>query len=272
MYRAIAVVGIAIGLGLVSVAAPKPAPTPSLSQKLNQRVKFDGIEDARTTLGDALDKLAKLGDVAFDVDESAFKAENVVEVLKTEIATTPIPAMKNVRFSTVLHKVLSRIPTATAGATFLVRGDSIEITTVAFQNVAVWGGTNVPRLPLVNLVLEKTPLEDAVKELAELSDFNIVVDNRVADKMKVPVSAKFLNTPLDTALRFLTDMADLRTVHLDNVLYVTTKENAAVLEERLEKEKGPATEENNPEGLQGTPGYRKGTGRVRTPPLPQAGA
>jgi hypothetical protein len=262
MYRVIAVIGVVIGLGFVSLAAPTPLP--SLVQKLNQRVKFEGFSDPKMTLGDALEKLAKLGDVTFDVDEKAFQAENLRDVLRTEItATSPIPAMKNVRFSTILLKVLSRIPVQT-WATFHVRGDSIEITTSAVQDALVWGGSKVPYLPLVNVVLDKTPLEDAVKQLADLSDFNIVIDNRSSDKAKTPVTGKFLNTPLDTALRLLTDMADLRAVQLDNVLYVTTKENAVALEARLEKEKGPTDDNENPEGVN-IRGYRKGSGRVRFP-------
>jgi type II secretory pathway component HofQ len=259
MRRVIVAACVVVGLGSVNWAAPAPTPPMSLSQKLAQRVKFDGIDDPKATLDDALAKLTKLYDVSFDINEKAFKFENVMEVGKTPIADpTPTPAMKNVRLSTILRKILSRIP-APSGATFMVRGDHIEITTMTFQAPEVWGKYTGPHLPLVNTTLTKLPLEDAVKELAEQTDFNVVLDNRAAEQAKTLVSARLLNTPLDTALRLLADMTDLRSVHLDNVLYVTTKENAAALEARLEKEQKPV----NPLDDTNSPGEyspRKGSG------------
>lgn len=257
MRRAIVAVCLFVGLATLISAAPAPAPVVSVPQKLAQRVKFDAIDDPKTTLDEALDKVGKLYDVAFDINDRAFKFENVMDVGKTEIASpAAIPAMKNVRLSTVLRKILSRIPVP-SGATYGVRADHIEITTGAFQAAEIWGKYGGPHLPLVNATLDKAPLEDAVKELSEQSDFNVLLDNRAADKAKTPVSARFLNTPLDTALRLLADMTDLRSVHLDNVLYVTTKENAAALEARLEKERNinPLDDDTNNEKMP-----RKGSG------------
>jgi hypothetical protein len=251
MRRAVVIVCVIVGLGTLISAAPAPAPPASLPQKLAQRVKFDGIDDPKITLSEALDKLSKLYDVNFDINEKAFKFENVMDAPKTPVtAENPLPAMKNVRLSRVLDKLLSRIPVP-SGATYLVRSDHIEITTSIFQAQEIWGKYGGPHLPLVNAVLEKCPLEDAVKELADQSAFNVVLDNRAADKAKTLVTAKFLNTPLDTALRLLADMTDLRSVHLDNVLYVTTKGNAAALQGRLDKELGPSEENPYP---------RKGSG------------
>jgi hypothetical protein len=246
------------GLATLIWAAPAPAPAVSVPQKLAQRVKFTGFDDPKTTLAEALDKLSSVYDVTFDINDRAFKFEQVMDVGKMEIASPAVvPPMKNVRLSTVLRKILSRIPVP-SGATYCVRADHIEITTGTFQGIEIWGSSyQGPRLPLVNALLDKAPLEDAVKELAEQADFNVLLDNRAADKAKTPVSAKLLNTPLDTALRLLADMADLRSVQLDNVLYVTTKENAAALEARLEKEKGPM--DDNAAG--GEPAkWRKGSG------------
>lgn len=271
MYRAVAVLGVVMGLGFVSWAAPAPLPTLALSQKLDRRVKFEGFNDAKMTLGQALDKLAKLGDVDFDVDEKSFQSENIQDVLRTEVK--PIPAMKSVRFRTLLHKVLARVASE-SGTTYLVRDDGIEITTGATQAAEIWGEYTGPHLPLVNANLDKIPLENALKELSEQTGFNLVLDNRAAEKAQTTVSARFRNTPLDTASRLLADMTDLRTVHLDNVLYFTTKENAAALEARLEKEKTPTnplddTDANNP----GLYKPRKGTGpgmHVKPKPNPAA--
>ena len=257
MRRVFLTACVLVGLGALISAAPAPAPTLPWPQKLAQRVRFDGIDDPKTTLSDALDNLGKLYDINFDINEKAFKFENVADVAKTPItAESPIPSMKNVRLGRVLEKLLSRIPVP-SGATYLVRSDHIEITTGIFQRAQIWGSGKGPFMSLVHATFEKAPLEDALKELAEQSDFNIVVDNRAADKVKIPVSAKFVNTPLDTAVQLLADMADLRPFHLDDVLYVTTKENAAALEAR--REKVNPTDDNAAEGINAGP-PRRGTG------------
>jgi hypothetical protein len=265
MHRAIAVVGIVVGLAVLSSAAPQPKKPPSMIQKVNQRVDFLGLDDPRATLNDALDKLGEKYGVSFEINEQAFKMDGLMDVGRTPIAETALPEMKNVRLSRVLRKILRKVP-APSGATFYVRGDYIEIITGTFQSRAIWGAYGGPHLSLVNVVLEKRPLDEAVHELADLSDFNIVVDARAGDKAKTPVSARFLNTPLDTALRLLADMADLRSVHVDNVLYVTTKENAAALEARLEKEKtntSPLDDNANPNEFKSRKG--EGTDNVINP-------
>jgi hypothetical protein len=236
-----------LGLAAITAAIARPAApqAPSLPGKLAQRVKFTGIKDPKTTLDEALDRLAKEFGLAFEVNEKAFEAENLKDVLKTEVASpNPIPPMKDVRLSAVLRTLLGRIPNVASGATWMVRDDHIEITTGQFQVEEVWGTYNGPRLPLVQVILDKVPLEAALRDLSEQAGFNVLLDGRAAEQGQTPVSARLLNTPLDTAARLLADMADLQAVHLDNVLYVTSRENAAALEARLEKERKAAGDED----------------------------
>lgn len=267
MRRVFFAVSLALGLAVLVSAAPTPAPPIAVPRKLGQRVQFDGIDDPKCTLSEGLEKLTKLYEVHFDINEKAFQLENVPEVGRNEIAVPrPIPAMKNARLSIILRKILSRVAVG-SGATYLVRGDRIEITTGAFAAQAIWGKFTGPHLPLVHATLRKCPLADAVAELAEQADFNVLVDNRAAEQAKTPVSARLRNMPLDTAVRLLSDMADLRAIHLDNVLYVTTKENAAALEARLHKEMMPVNPLDDAATTPGEYAPRKGTGRrVETRP------
>ncbi len=256
MYRRLVLGALAVaGLTLLGAwAAPGPPPPQPLPAKLARRINFDGVTDARTTLADVLDHLAKKYDITFDVNEKAFKFENVQDILKTDV--TPVRPMRNVRLDTVLRKLLGLVPVG-SGATYILRDDLVEITTNTFVGAEVWGNFKGPQLPLVWATLDKVPLEEALKDLAEQADFNVLLDNRAGEKGKTPVTARLRNTPLDTAVRLLADMADLRPVHLDNVLYVTTKENAAEAEARLEKEK----KEANPNDEEPKLHFRKGSGK-----------
>jgi hypothetical protein len=207
-----------------------------LASQLAQEIRFAGVDDPKTSLGEMLDSLAQRYALTFDVNVKAFAADHLKDVLKTEIATPfGIPPM-NASMETVLQRILVRLP-ARSGATFLIRRDQIEITTREALRLEIWGEDYTgPRLPLVRTSLNKRPLDEALNQLADQSQFTIVLDRRAGEKAATAVTARFRNVPLDTAVRLLAEMADLRSVHLDNVLFVTTKEHAADLEKRLEKE------------------------------------
>jgi hypothetical protein len=243
---------------------PKPESRPaaqaesSVIARLGRRVDFPGIENQNVTLREALDRLGELSGLSFDVNEAAFRDDGVGDVLSQMVAVKPIPKMKNVPVERVLRKVLARVP---GGATFLLRREAVEITTPKAQAAEVWPRDyEGPRLPLVSAVFERVPLAEALKELARQSGMNVVVDARVAERAKLPVSARFLNAPLDTAVRVLADMAGLKPSALDNLLYVTTPDNA----NRLDEQQRPA-----PDSPEAAP--RLGNGPRPVPPAAGAG-
>ena len=65
------------------------------------------------------------------------------------------------------------------------------------------------------------------------------MDVRQADKAKAAVSAALKNVPVDTAVRVLADMAELKPVRMGNLLYVTSRDNAKRLEEEEAKRNDP---------------------------------
>jgi len=85
-----------------------------------------------------------------------------------------------------------------------------------------------PRSITVNA--DKRPLGELLSELAHAYSLNLVLDPRVADKAKTEVTLTLNQVPVETAVRLLADVAGLRAVKVDSVLYVTSKENAAGLE------------------------------------------
>lgn len=231
--------GLLVALATAAGAEAAPAPperTDELIAALNKTVKFPGIEDPKATLIEALDQLAKMYDLSFNVNERAFRFEMVPDVLKTEVAQpNPIGPM-NATPAEVLRKVLARIP-APSGATFLVRKDAIEITTGDALREEVWGESyRGPWLPLVYARFEGVPLQEALRRLARQTGTNIVLDPSVGPKARLPVTARLRNTPLEVALRLLANMAELQAVQVGNVTYVTTPRKAAPLRARLTAE------------------------------------
>ena len=269
MSRRVTVCGLLLLSGLLvfvrasavpAPAAPVAKPEESLASKLFRPVKFAGFDDPKLTLKDALEHLGKEHGLEIDVNEAAFKAAGMDNVLGEHIAEKPIRKNDRIRLDRLLRTILARVPVQ-AGVTYVLRRDGIEVTTVQAARAQIWGSHNGPFLPLVHTTFDQKPLGEALRELAEQSEYNVVLDNRVGEKAKAEVSARFVNTPLDTAVGFVADMVDLRTVLLDNVIYVTTRENAALMESRLKKDPNDAAE--------AAPGPRIGSGV--SSPLPSQG-
>lgn len=256
---------IACALGVSGAApapdpAPKPAPPEPSASRLFKPRTFEGFVDPKTTLREALAHLGEVYDVTIEVNEEAFKDEGLAEVLAAPVAEKPVPKMAGASLDRVLRKVLARLPVP-SGAAYMVRADHVEVTTRRAQVNEVWGKYEGPYLPLVHADFEGRPLGEALQELAEQAAFSVVVDARAADKAKTPVSASFTNLPLDTAVRVLADMADLKPFLVDNLLYVTTRDNADRLDER-ERQRSAADSEVAP---------RVGNGPRRGPVLSPAG-
>jgi hypothetical protein len=68
----------------------------------------------------------------------------------------------------------------------------------------------------------------------------VILDIRTAEKGQVAVTADLHNAPLQDAVRILSDMAGLRSVALENIIYVTTPENSAKIEADKASHPGPS--------------------------------
>jgi hypothetical protein len=257
MVRAALWFGVLLLAAALASAAPARAEfTPPLVQKLKSQINFGGFEkDERLTLRDALDQLSEIYDLTFKVNEKAFKQEMVEEVLNVAVvATTPLPSAKGLSLERALQDLLARVP-SDSGATYLIRDRYIEITTVQALSKEVRGHNNGPLLPLVNANIDRLLLSEALQLLAEQAGLNVVVDARAGEKAKAAVTARLRNVPLDTAVRLLANMAELKSVQIDNVLYVTTPDNAKALQEEQEKRapKQPGDEKAGPPAPAETP-------------------
>ena len=226
-------------------AAPAKDSAETLSSELvAERLKtpreFVGFEDPRTILGEALVLLGDRYGIRFRIRDEAFvdpvTGGLIPNIDETPVAEKPIAKQRSVKPAEVLLTLFAAIKRRhpAVDATYIIRADHVEITTERALCAEVFGKNEaVITPPLVTRVFDKVPLEVALRRLSEDGyEWNVVLDAGIADKTKTPVTARFANAPLDTVVRLLANMADLHMARLDNVLYVTTKDNA----ERLRAE------------------------------------
>jgi RNA polymerase sigma factor (sigma-70 family) len=220
----------------------------AMRDALRGEIKFDGMDDPKSTLQDVLDRLRDIYNLPFDVNEKAFKEEHIDDVLRTEVAKPAIPPMTGT-LDMVLRKILSRI-NVPSGATYLIRRGYIEITTGAFFWAETGpdprGGGGPPmedgevieqvtgwyRQSTVYEEFDNEPLAAALATIAKWTDQNIVLDPRALGKEPPRVTASLHNVQVKAAVRVLAELAGLQVVPLGNVLFVTTEANAV----RLRKE------------------------------------
>lgn len=81
----------------------------------------------------------------------------------------------------------------------------------------------------VSVDCDGTPFATATKQLVAETGANVVVDPRLKEKANAAVTLKLDDVPLETAVRLLAEVADLRAVRMNNVLFVTTPDRAEKL-------------------------------------------
>jgi hypothetical protein len=215
-----------------------------LRDKLAREIDFKGYDDPKMNVIEALNQLSDRYNVSFDVNERAFRAEKMDDVLRRPITEKdPLPPMGKTTLAAVLKKILERVPVR-SGATFLIRRGGVEITT----GKAVREELKLPEPakdarpealpPILWEEIENQPLRAALRVLALAADTPILLDPRAKEKAATKVSAQLWNVSLEAAVELLADMAGLAVVRKSNAYYVTTPENA----ERLGKsDKKPLT-------------------------------
>jgi hypothetical protein len=213
----------------------QPAGAVAIQERLATPLKFNGFDDAKMTLGDGLQFLSQRCDVRIVVNEKAFRDRP--DLLKTEIIGNRPIEPTTAPLGQMLQTLLTRADSEDSEVAYVIRRDRVEVTTRSALAAEFFPNRHLdlPPVPLVIVSLKKVPLESALEKLARTHDVNIVLDGRAGEAARMPVSAELVNVPLDTAVRLLADMAGLKAVQIDNVVYVTTPANAAVLQKEEER-------------------------------------
>ncbi len=209
---------------LLSAGAPESAanksplsPAEQVRLDLEKTIAIQSIED--TPLKDVLEYLAKKKDLKFDVDDRAFADNNLKDALQVPVN---LPEMKNVKVSEILRRLLKQVPVGVGEATYVILGDTILITTEVFAPYR-WMHQRV------NVACEKEELASVMKKLAHETGTNVVIDARLAKEGQALITVEMHDLPLDTAVYMLAEMVGLLPVRVDNVLYITTKDNVAAI-------------------------------------------
>ena len=214
---------------------PNEATVEEQMQKLTVRINIDHVTDL--PLRELLDLLHSRIGANFRINEESFKAlepplENVAE---TKIR---LPRLKNTRLDSFLTLVLESI-----NGTFLVRRDYLEITTLkeaCRECGGPWPGFDVDldwpdsgeayldfRLPFVQMAFTNKPLTAVFADLmAVYNDRSVVFAPQATQRMKVAVTGRLLNVPLNQALQILAKLGDLEAVTCGNITLITSAEKA----------------------------------------------
>jgi RNA polymerase sigma factor (sigma-70 family) len=221
--------------------------------------------------------------VPIRIDLATFSRMGIAEAVNYYNCQLHLPVTRGLSLGDALRDALSQLMLENQGPrplTFRVRNGQIIIVPAYLPTLASVGGgppgggddaggnlTFEQRIEQeegepITLSVEEKPLTDVLRELRQSTGANIVLDARAKEKAKLPISATLHDVRLMAALRVLGDMCELQPVALNNVFYVTTKENAEKLQKEIDHRRyGP---EQPPFGFGGFGGL----GGYGTPPAP----
>jgi len=97
----------------------------------------------------------------------------------------------------------------------------------------------------VSVDVEDVPFSKAVRNLAKAHGINLVIDPKVSKQADAPVSLQLDNTGIETTVRLLAELANLKAVRMGNVMFVTTEEKAKKIREE-EPNQFDSINPNNP--------------------------
>ncbi len=234
--RACAVVGLAWGLACPAPAAPLPADRADAAKSADKlRKELDRvitIDFDQQPLHLAVIQLHEQTKVNFVLDRFTLGQMNV-----DPEQTTVSLRLKDVKLRSALRSLLTPY-----NLSFAIVDDAVVISS---EDMAMYRQMR----QRVNVDLDKVEFARALKQLARETATNLVVDARVSKDAQTPVSLQMEDVPLETAVRLMAEMVNLKPVRVGNALFVTSKANAA--EMRADPDLAPMPQPGQP-GAPGT--------------------
>ncbi len=232
--------GLLLAAGALSAAPIPDPPKPAEAAAERIRKALDmtlTVDYEGTTFGEAMSQLREKTKLNLVVDRVALQQTGI------NVDDQPIQKLhlKEVKARTVLRQLLAQLPQVQdfdpitgqarpGGLTYVVDDDIILITFEgrAFRRMMA---------QKVNVDAEKSALDIVLKQIANDTGVNVVLDPRQLEKVKdIGVTLRLTQVPVETAVRLVAEMAGMRSVKMSNVLFVTSKETAAEIKK---EEEGP---------------------------------
>jgi type II secretory pathway component GspD/PulD (secretin) len=199
--------------GLADAASPVPA-TPAKGEKAN----VAAVRKALNEVTDMVYQSRSLNDLIGDLKKNS-KIPVIIDSLVYQFGLDPNQPNVNLNLKQVKVKDGLKAALAPFNLKFGMTADGLFIST----EDAVIARQLRQR---VSIDCQGTEFATVVKELAADTGANLVVDPRLGDKAKKEVTLALEDVPLETAIRLLAEVSDLRAVRSSNVLFVTTAERA----------------------------------------------
>ncbi|MCI0701854.1 MAG: hypothetical protein L0241_12290 [Planctomycetia bacterium] len=210
-----ALTAFAVSPTLALAAAPTPAaPAKNASP-------MDNARKALNEVGDMNYQGKSLNDVIADLKDKS-KVNVTIDPMVFQFGLDPNQPTVTVNLKQVKLKDGLRQALEPFNLKFGLTKDGLYISTEE-------GLTTKQLRQRVSVDCEGTAFGAAVKQLATDNGANIVIDPRLGDKANKAVTLKLEDVPLETAVRLLSEVADLGTVRMSNVLFITTPERAEKL-------------------------------------------
>ena len=170
------------------------------------------MEFANSPMQDAFTKLMEQTKLNFVLDRGSMQ----------QIGIAPEQSLVTIKIEKTPLRIGLRRLLSQYNLGYAIIGDMVLITT---EDMAI----HRQMRQRINLDLDHVPLDEALRDLARWTVTNLVLDGHVTKEAKTPVTLKLQDVPLEVAVRLMSNQAGLRPVRTGNVLYITTKANAAEL-------------------------------------------
>jgi hypothetical protein len=212
-------------LALAWLALPVAAPAAPAGSPAEPRPRADSpaerVRHALDQVADSVEIIDQPLELAVAQVHEQTKVNFVLDRLTIQqMSIDPSSAAVNLRLQNVKWKTALRTLLGQYNLSYAIVGETVIITS---EEQAMLRQMR----QRVSVDLDRVQMGAALKQLAKDTSTNLIVDARALKEAQTPVTLQLEDVPLETAVRLVAEMAGLKPVRVGNVLFVTTKANAA---------------------------------------------
>lgn len=197
----------------------EPTPAEKIRKVLDQPLTLDFTG----SLLEAVQHLKEKSRINFVLDLTALQQVGIGMEDNTMPPTVHLKGDRNGKLRTSLQRTLNGY-----NLSYVILEDSVLITTDEL-------GLQRQLRQRVSVNVTDSPLSGALKELARTTGINLLVDPRLGKEVDVKVTLELDNAMVETAVRLLAEISNLKAVRVGNVLFVTNESRA----DKLRREEAP---------------------------------